>query len=201
MITGAEKIWSHHGCESLWGHLWCHPGGERGNPGSGEFTLLTSSWLLMFQTKTNVVFFHRSGFFPQYPRLLFCFFNSGFYCVTDLRFGVVVIFVLFCFFPPSKWRFRSNRKTSSTGVLAAATTFFFPCSSAFTLLLFWFPRNGGHWHHFLFSSLFFLQDWPFDDGAPPSNQIVDDWLNLLKLKFREEPGCCIAVHCVAGLGR
>ncbi|XP_035493220.1 protein tyrosine phosphatase type IVA 1 isoform X3 [Scophthalmus maximus] len=44
-------------------------------------------------------------------------------------------------------------------------------------------------------------DWPFDDGAPPSNQIVDDWLNLLKLKFREEPGCCVAVHCVAGLGR
>uniref|UniRef100_A0A452G0G9 Uncharacterized protein n=1 Tax=Capra hircus TaxID=9925 RepID=A0A452G0G9_CAPHI len=33
-------------------------------------------------------------------------------------------------------------------------------------------------------------DWPFDDGAPPSNQI-----------FREDPGCCIAVHCVAGLGR
>lgn len=50
-------------------------------------------------------------------------------------------------------------------------------------------------------SLSCVQDWPFDDGAPPSNQIVDDWLNLLKLKFREEPGCCIAVHCVAGLGR
>ncbi|XP_057606550.1 protein tyrosine phosphatase type IVA 1-like isoform X2 [Hippopotamus amphibius kiboko] len=44
-------------------------------------------------------------------------------------------------------------------------------------------------------------DWPFADGSSPSNQIVDDWLSLLNIKFREEPGCCIAVHCVAGLGR
>ncbi|XP_062365295.1 protein tyrosine phosphatase type IVA 2 isoform X5 [Cinclus cinclus] len=47
----------------------------------------------------------------------------------------------------------------------------------------------------------FIEDWPFDDGAPPPSEIVEDWLNLLKNKFREEPGCCVAVHCVAGLGR
>uniref|UniRef100_A0A7M4F464 Protein tyrosine phosphatase type IVA 3 n=1 Tax=Crocodylus porosus TaxID=8502 RepID=A0A7M4F464_CROPO len=45
------------------------------------------------------------------------------------------------------------------------------------------------------------RDWPFDDGAPPPSKIVDDWLNLLKTKFCEDPGCCVAVHCVAGLGR
>nr|XP_020727860.1 protein tyrosine phosphatase type IVA 1-like isoform X1 [Odocoileus virginianus texanus] len=44
-------------------------------------------------------------------------------------------------------------------------------------------------------------DWRFDDCAPPSNQIADDGLSLVKIKFREDPGCCIAVHCVAGLGR
>ncbi|XP_053445028.1 protein tyrosine phosphatase type IVA 1-like [Nycticebus coucang] len=44
-------------------------------------------------------------------------------------------------------------------------------------------------------------DWPFDDGAPPSPQIVDDWLSFVKIKFREEPGGCVAVHCAAGLGR
>ncbi|KAJ3609730.1 hypothetical protein NHX12_024241 [Muraenolepis orangiensis] len=45
-----------------------------------------------------------------------------------------------------------------------------------------------------------FKDWPFRDGAPPCTQFVDDWLNLLKTKFREQPGCCMAVHCVAGLG-
>ncbi|XP_075855450.1 protein tyrosine phosphatase type IVA 1-like [Microcebus murinus] len=44
-------------------------------------------------------------------------------------------------------------------------------------------------------------DWPFDDGAAPSSQIVDNWLKLIEKKFREDPGCCIAVHCATGLGR
>ncbi|XP_077990782.1 protein tyrosine phosphatase type IVA 2-like [Glandiceps talaboti] len=44
-------------------------------------------------------------------------------------------------------------------------------------------------------------DYPFDDGAPPPNDVVDQWFNLLKTRNKEEPGCCIAVHCVAGLGR
>nr|XP_014979070.2 protein tyrosine phosphatase type IVA 1-like isoform X2 [Macaca mulatta] len=47
----------------------------------------------------------------------------------------------------------------------------------------------------------YVLDWPFGDGAPPSNQIVADRLNFIKIKFHEEPGCCIAVHCIAGLGR
>uniref|UniRef100_K7E8J5 Protein tyrosine phosphatase 4A3 n=1 Tax=Ornithorhynchus anatinus TaxID=9258 RepID=K7E8J5_ORNAN len=46
-----------------------------------------------------------------------------------------------------------------------------------------------------------VMDWPFDDGAPPPSKVVDDWLSLLKAKFCEDPGCCVAVHCVAGLGR
>ncbi|KAK2500393.1 hypothetical protein MC885_012519 [Smutsia gigantea] len=44
-------------------------------------------------------------------------------------------------------------------------------------------------------------DWPFDDGAPPPGKVVEDWLSLLKAKFCDDPGSCVAVHCAAGLGR
>lgn len=44
-------------------------------------------------------------------------------------------------------------------------------------------------------------DWYFDDGTPPAGKIVDDWFELLKTRFKEDPSCCVAVHCVAGLGR
>nr|XP_037841841.1 protein tyrosine phosphatase type IVA 1-like isoform X1 [Chlorocebus sabaeus] len=47
----------------------------------------------------------------------------------------------------------------------------------------------------------YVLDWPFGDSAPLSNQIVADRLNFIKIKFHEEPGCCIAVHCIVGLGR
>lgn len=32
-------------------------------------------------------------------------------------------------------------------------------------------------------------------------QVVDEWFELLKNRFRESPDACVAVHCVAGLGR
>ena len=73
-------------------------------------------------------------------------------------------------------------------------------------------------------------DWAFDDGTPPPPEIINDWLQLIVNRFSSSPssspknvprkqsngqssnvpaqpaggdndGPCIAVHCVAGLGR
>lgn len=44
-------------------------------------------------------------------------------------------------------------------------------------------------------------DLPYNDGAPPPNEIVDEWFKILKRQFHENPDACVAVHCIAGLGR
>lgn len=50
-----------------------------------------------------------------------------------------------------------------------------------------------------------VHGFPFDDGAPPPQNVIDSWLNLLEDARQEvrTPGDfpTIAVHCVAGLGR
>jgi protein tyrosine phosphatase type IVA len=44
-------------------------------------------------------------------------------------------------------------------------------------------------------------DLPFDDGTPPPEEVVTEWFNLLRKRFTDDSNCCIAVHCIAGLGR
>ncbi|XP_060516355.1 PRL-1 phosphatase [Cylas formicarius] len=44
-------------------------------------------------------------------------------------------------------------------------------------------------------------DLMFDDGTFPPNEVVEKWFKVLKKLFHEDPDGCVAVHCVAGLGR
>jgi len=44
-------------------------------------------------------------------------------------------------------------------------------------------------------------DWEFNDGCPPPPEVIAKWLALTKTSFKQHPEDCIAVHCVAGLGR
>jgi len=48
-----------------------------------------------------------------------------------------------------------------------------------------------------------VHDWPYPDGDPPPDEIVLAFLELCAQAFPEDgdSGGCIAVHCVAGLGR
>lgn len=46
-----------------------------------------------------------------------------------------------------------------------------------------------------------VKDLPFDDGTFPPQNVVDEWFHILKQKYQENPEACVAVHCVAGLGR
>ncbi|CAI5455356.1 unnamed protein product [Caenorhabditis angaria] len=44
-------------------------------------------------------------------------------------------------------------------------------------------------------------DWQFSDGSPPTPEVIQSWIQLVKTSFKEYPTKSIAVHCVAGLGR
>jgi protein tyrosine phosphatase type 4A len=50
-----------------------------------------------------------------------------------------------------------------------------------------------------------LHEMEYADGHAPSTELIDRWLGLVETTFynKEEraPNKCIAVHCVAGLGR
>ena len=46
-----------------------------------------------------------------------------------------------------------------------------------------------------------VTDLPFGDGTGPPAEVVDSFLGLLRDRLRADPEGCVAVHCVAGLGR
>lgn len=49
-----------------------------------------------------------------------------------------------------------------------------------------------------------VKNMAFPDGQPPTDKVVDAWLEEVKAslaKGRKDPKATIAVHCVAGLGR
>jgi protein tyrosine phosphatase type 4A len=48
-----------------------------------------------------------------------------------------------------------------------------------------------------------VNDMPFVDGGVPPDDVVNKWLNLLKVAFKEGTTTkdTVGVHCVAGLGR
>ncbi|CRK94285.1 CLUMA_CG007800, isoform A [Clunio marinus] len=46
-----------------------------------------------------------------------------------------------------------------------------------------------------------VRDLAYEDGTFPPPNIVDEWFEVLKQKYSENPDGCVAVHCVAGLGR
>uniref|UniRef100_A0A6M2DI11 Protein tyrosine phosphatase iva1 n=1 Tax=Xenopsylla cheopis TaxID=163159 RepID=A0A6M2DI11_XENCH len=46
-----------------------------------------------------------------------------------------------------------------------------------------------------------VKDLAFEDGTFPPSAIVDEWFLTLKQSYQDDPEACVAVHCVAGLGR
>lgn len=46
-----------------------------------------------------------------------------------------------------------------------------------------------------------VTDLRFDDGSFPPKKVIDEWFSLLQQRFGSQGDVCVAVHCVAGLGR
>jgi protein tyrosine phosphatase type 4A len=46
-----------------------------------------------------------------------------------------------------------------------------------------------------------VTDLAYDDGSSPANELIEEWFELLRNQFRKDESGCVAVHCVAGLGR
>jgi len=46
-----------------------------------------------------------------------------------------------------------------------------------------------------------VYDLCYEDGTYPPNEIIDGWFRVLKKHFSENKDACVAVHCIAGLGR
>lgn len=46
-----------------------------------------------------------------------------------------------------------------------------------------------------------VYDLAYPDGTSPPSNIVDEWFKVLKKQFHDNPDACVAVHCIAGLGR
>ena len=46
-----------------------------------------------------------------------------------------------------------------------------------------------------------MLDAAFPDGQTPPAEIRDTWFQLLRESFAQNPNTCVAIHCVAGLGR
>jgi len=46
-----------------------------------------------------------------------------------------------------------------------------------------------------------VHEMPFPDGGFPTGDVVDAWLHLCRVAWKENKDASIGVHCVAGLGR
>ncbi|CAH0562270.1 unnamed protein product [Brassicogethes aeneus] len=46
-----------------------------------------------------------------------------------------------------------------------------------------------------------VYDLGYADGTYPPKEIVEGWFKVLKKQFQDNHDTCVAVHCVAGLGR